>query len=84
MKRGFDIVERGAGPPLVVIPGIQGRWEYATATVDALARHFKVITFSLCDERTERVSTDVADRGPMDVFADHGFIGSPPRGGNVR
>ena len=37
----------GNGPPLVLIPGIQGRWEYARPTVDALAAHFRVLTFSL-------------------------------------
>src|SRR2546430_8800945 len=41
------IVERGNGPALVLIPGLQGRWEYQRATVDALAASFRVITFSL-------------------------------------
>ena len=27
-RTDFQIVERGAGAPLVLIPGIQGRWEY--------------------------------------------------------
>jgi len=40
-------VERGAGPPLVLIPGIQGRWEYTRPTVEALAAHFRVVAFSL-------------------------------------
>jgi pimeloyl-ACP methyl ester carboxylesterase len=47
----FDIVERGTGEPLVLVPGVQGRWEYSRATVDALAAHFRVTTFSLWDER---------------------------------
>ena len=69
--RDFEIVERGAGPPLVLIPGVQGRWEYSSATVDALARFYRVITFSLCDERVDAVAgAGAADRGPMDVFAD--------------
>ena len=66
----FRIVERGSGPPLVLIPGIQGRWEYSTATVDALSRHFRVVTFSLCDERRDRTDADSSDRTIMDVFAD--------------
>ena len=41
------IVERGSGPPLVMIPGLQGRWEYQRGTIDALAASFRVITFSL-------------------------------------
>jgi 3-oxoadipate enol-lactonase len=40
-------VERGAGSPLVLIPGIQGRWEYTRPTVEALAAQFRVVTFSL-------------------------------------
>jgi pimeloyl-ACP methyl ester carboxylesterase len=45
------IVDTGSGPPLVVIPGIQGRWEWMKPAVEALARRCRVITFSLADER---------------------------------
>jgi pimeloyl-ACP methyl ester carboxylesterase len=38
---------QGNGPALVLLPGIQGRWEYARPTVDALAAYFRVVTFSL-------------------------------------
>jgi pimeloyl-ACP methyl ester carboxylesterase len=34
----------------VLIPGIHGRWEWMRPAVDALARHFRVITFSLLGE----------------------------------
>src|SRR5690242_20596282 len=68
----FEIIERGTGQPVVLIPGIQGRWEYATATVEALARDCRVITFSLCDERTaaSAPSSAASDRAPLDVFAE--------------
>jgi pimeloyl-ACP methyl ester carboxylesterase len=46
------IFERGRGTPIVVVPGIQGRWEWMRPTVDALAEHGRAITFSLCDEPT--------------------------------
>jgi 3-oxoadipate enol-lactonase len=46
------IVDRGCGPALVLVPSLQGRWEYLSRTVAALARSHRVITFSLCDERT--------------------------------
>src|SRR5438034_219494 len=39
----MNIVDRGSGPPLVLIPGLQGRWEYQHATVDALAETFRVL-----------------------------------------
>lgn len=37
----------GSGPPLVLIPGIQGRWQWMRAAVRELAGHFTVVTFSL-------------------------------------
>jgi pimeloyl-ACP methyl ester carboxylesterase len=40
----------GTGPPLVLIPGIQGRWEWMEPTVRALGAYFRVVTSSLpCD-----------------------------------
>lgn len=36
-----------AATPLVMIPGIQGRWEYMRPAVDALSREFRVLAFSL-------------------------------------
>jgi pimeloyl-ACP methyl ester carboxylesterase len=46
------MIDKGSGTPIVLIPGLQGRWEWMRPTVDALARQHRVITFSLCDERT--------------------------------
>ncbi|MDA1185760.1 MAG: alpha/beta hydrolase [Acidobacteria bacterium] len=46
----MNIIDRGSGTPIVVIPGIQGRWEWMTPAIDALARRCRVITFSLADE----------------------------------
>ena len=43
-------VDVGSGDPIVVIPGIQGRWEWGKFTVDALARRCRVITGSLPGE----------------------------------
>jgi pimeloyl-ACP methyl ester carboxylesterase len=45
------VVDVGSGPPLVVIPGVQGRWEWMKPAIDALAERCRVITFSLADER---------------------------------
>jgi pimeloyl-ACP methyl ester carboxylesterase len=42
-------MDRGAGSPLVLIPGIQGRWEWMVPTIDALASRHRVLTFSLND-----------------------------------
>jgi 3-oxoadipate enol-lactonase len=46
------IIDRGTGGPLVLIPGVQGRWEWMAPGVDALAERCRVITFSLADEPT--------------------------------
>jgi pimeloyl-ACP methyl ester carboxylesterase len=43
-------VEQGSGPPLVLVPGIPGPWEYVRSAVDALAASFRVLTFSLGPE----------------------------------
>jgi pimeloyl-ACP methyl ester carboxylesterase len=47
----MKIVDRGRGVPLLLIPGIQGRWEYMHPALDALERSFRVITFPLSGER---------------------------------
>src|SRR5438094_690051 len=39
--------DQGSGDPLVVIPGIQGRWEWMRPALRALARDRRVISFTL-------------------------------------
>jgi len=51
--------DRGTGTPIVLIPGLQGRWEWMRPTVTALAKHHRVISFSLCDERTSPFPCDL-------------------------
>jgi pimeloyl-ACP methyl ester carboxylesterase len=64
----MNLVDTGAGPALVVIPGIQGRWEYVGAAVNALSRQFRVITFPLCDEPS---AGDAFNPAPtLDVYVD--------------
>jgi pimeloyl-ACP methyl ester carboxylesterase len=53
--------ELGGGRPLVLIPGIQGRWEWMRPAVDALAARFRVITFSLPGERRSGLPPRVFD-----------------------
>ena len=64
----MQIICRGQGVPLVLVPGIQGRWEYMRPAIDALSRSFRVITFSLCGERDSGRRFD-ASRG-LDNFVD--------------
>ena len=42
----------------MLIPGLQGRWEWMRPAVDALSKHNRVITFSLCDERSSPFPCD--------------------------
>ena len=56
----MNIYDAGDGPPLVLVPGIQGRWEWMRPAVDALAHRFRVITFSLADEPTSGARFDPA------------------------
>jgi pimeloyl-ACP methyl ester carboxylesterase len=56
----MKIIDRGSGPAVVLVPGIQGRWEWMRPAVDALAQRCRVITFSLADEPTCGASFDEA------------------------
>ncbi len=69
----MDLIERGNGPALVLIPGLQGRWEYLRPAVDALSQSFRVLTFSLDD--TVRLKPDTTGTGrdapeTLDRYAD--------------
>ena len=44
------MIDVGKGAPVVLIPGIQGRWEWMCPAVDALAARCRVITASLAGE----------------------------------
>lgn len=40
----------GSGPPLIVVPGIQGRWEWVRPALDQLALGCRTISYSLCGD----------------------------------
>jgi pimeloyl-ACP methyl ester carboxylesterase len=54
------MIDLGTGIPIVLIPGLQGRWEWMRPAVDALAKRERVLTFSLCDEPTSDFECDPA------------------------
>ena len=60
------MIDRGSGVPVVLIPGVQGRWEWMAPTVDALAKRCRVLTFSLCDEPTSGAAVD--ERAGFDAY----------------
>lgn len=41
------MIDLGQGPVVVMIPGIQGRWEWMRPAIDALATRCRVISYSL-------------------------------------
>jgi pimeloyl-ACP methyl ester carboxylesterase len=54
----MNIIDVGAGTPVVIVPGMQGRWEWMGPAVDALSKRCRVITFSLADEPTSGAMFD--------------------------
>jgi pimeloyl-ACP methyl ester carboxylesterase len=52
------MIDVGNGPPLVLVPGMQGRWEWMRPAVTALARHFRVLSFSLAGDPGSRQCLD--------------------------
>lgn len=47
------VIDRGRGAPIVLIPGIQGRWEWMLPAVEALSASHRVLSFSLHEADTE-------------------------------
>jgi 3-oxoadipate enol-lactonase len=50
MRRDVHVFFAGSGPPVVVIPGIQGRWEWFGPALTALAARCHVSSYSLCGD----------------------------------
>lgn len=44
------MIDCGTGPAVVLVPGIQGRWEWMEPAVTELAHACRVLSFSLCGE----------------------------------
>lgn len=61
------MIDRGSGPVVVLIPGVQGRWEWMAPTVQALARRCRVLTFSLAADPAEALAQ-------VDAALDHAGV----------
>ncbi len=64
----MSVYDRGTGAPLVIVPGIQGRWEYLRPTLDALAESFRVIGVQIDDRRIVDGRLDASSH--LDLLAD--------------
>ena len=50
VAQASDMFDRGIGRPLLVIPGVQGRWEWMRPALDALSRSCRTLSYSLCGD----------------------------------
>ncbi len=64
----MSVYDRGTGAPLVIVPGIQGRWEYLRPALDALAESFRVIGVQIEDRRIVDGRLDASSH--LDLLAD--------------
>ena len=64
--------EKGAGAAIIVVPGIQGRWEWMAPAIDALSVRFRVHTFSLQASTARSVFDDSDAR--IDAILDGGRL----------
>jgi len=55
-----SIFDKGAGPPLIVIPGVQGRWEWVRPALDHLQSRCRTISYSLCGDLGSACTQDPA------------------------
>jgi pimeloyl-ACP methyl ester carboxylesterase len=55
------MIDEGTGFPLVMIPGIQGRWEWQRPAFDALARRTRTVSYSLAGEPGSRFRLSLSE-----------------------
>jgi pimeloyl-ACP methyl ester carboxylesterase len=68
------MIDVGKGPPIVLLPGVQGRWEWIAPTVYALAGRCRVITFSFPGEPASECTHDPASGFEMFVRQIDGML----------
>ena len=54
------MTDEGTGPPIIVIPGVQGRWEWMAPALRELRRTCRVISYSLCGDAGSGLDIDPA------------------------
>jgi pimeloyl-ACP methyl ester carboxylesterase len=70
------LFDAGSGFPIIVVPGIPGRWEWMTPGLQALVSYGRVISYSLCGEPGSGWPLPVnasfdAHVGQLDSLLDH-------------
>lgn len=46
----MKMFDRGSGPPVIVVPGVQGRWEWMQPALEALSGACRTISYTLCGD----------------------------------
>ena len=46
----MSVFDHGSGHPVIVVPPLQGRWQWTGPLLRELARHTRTITYTLCGE----------------------------------
>jgi pimeloyl-ACP methyl ester carboxylesterase len=59
-RRTEAMMDEGTGPPVIVIPGIQGRWEWMVPALRELRRTCRAISYSLCGDTGSGLERDPA------------------------
>ena len=52
--------DRGAGPPVIVVQALQGRWQWMRRFLDSLSKRCRVITYTLCGDFGAELCSDGA------------------------
>jgi pimeloyl-ACP methyl ester carboxylesterase len=78
-----SVLDFGTGIPVVLIPGIQGRWEWMKPAADALAKRCRLITFSLGPVTSASSTIDEIDAALDQAKVDRAVICGVSLGGVV-
>jgi 3-oxoadipate enol-lactonase len=54
------IFDRGSGPPVIVVPGLQGRWEWMLPALEELRKHCRAISYTLSGDAGSGTEYDPA------------------------
>ena len=54
----MSVYDRGSGPPLIVVPGVQGRWEWFRPALELLAARCRTISYTLAGDFGSRRALD--------------------------
>lgn len=46
----MSVYDRGSGPPVIVIPGVQGRWQWFRPALDALQSRCRTVSYTLAGD----------------------------------